>query len=113
MQRSCERTGGELSSGYLWQECRAGHAFLFIALEEMTILGAAVVRFDTWPNGTRLRGLGLCGKDMKRWWEPMRAEVIRRGREGGAVAWVDMGRKGLRKYLHDAKILGTVYEVRL
>lgn len=113
MQRSCDKTGGELSSGYLWQECRSGHAFLFIAIEEASLLGAAVVRFETWPNGTRLRGLGLCGKDMKRWWEPMKAEVVRRGREGGAVAWVDLGRPGLRKYLKNARILGTLYEVGL
>jgi len=113
MQRSCDKTGGELSSGYLWQECRSGHAFLFIAWEETELLGAAVVRFETWPNGMRLRGLGLCGRDMKRWFGLMKAEVIQRGREGGAVAWIDLGRPGLRKYLKDAKILGTLYEVAL
>jgi hypothetical protein len=113
MQRSCDRTGGELSSGYLWQECRSGHAFLVLVHDETEIHGAAVVRFEYWPSGTRLRGLGLCGKNMKAWFGELRAFAMEMARRGGAVAIVDSGRPGLKKFVPEAKPLSTLYEVRL
>ncbi len=117
MRKSCDRTGGELSAGYLWQECRAGHAFLVVAYDESAVLGAAIVRFETWPSGIRLRGLGLCGKNMKSWIEEMRAAVEQIARAGGAVAIVDKGSPGLmRLFRHlgiKSRLLSTQYEVRL
>lgn len=117
MRRSCDKTGGELSAGYLWQECRAGHAFLVVAYDATEVLGAAVLRFETWPSGIRLRGLGLCGKNMKAWLPEMRAVAEQIGRAGGAVALVDKGSPALLRLLRrfdvPAKVLSTQYEVRL
>lgn len=117
MHRSCVKSGGQLSAGYLWQECRADRAFLYVVHEDNDILGAAVFAFREWPSGVRYQGFGLCGKDATRWFDTLHEQAKIDGRMGGAVAMIDAPRPGLgRKYYKGRpgiKVIQVVYEERL
>jgi hypothetical protein len=115
MQRSCVKSGGQLSAGYLWQECRGDRAFLYIVHDEGRLLGAAVFAFRDWPSGLRYVGLGLCGVNAKDWFEDLHNQVREDAKMGGAVAIVDAARPGMRKF-YKAKAIKTiqvVYEEKL
>lgn len=63
LREACERTGGDISPGYLWQECRAMRCFLLVANDEATITGASVWRPETWGGGEVLRCLAMYGRE--------------------------------------------------
>lgn len=56
------KTGGDISLGYLWSECAAGRAFLYVYGTE-TADGAAIFRPETWLTGEKLRVLALYGDE--------------------------------------------------
>ena len=56
------KTGGDVSLGYLWSECAAGRAFLYVYGTE-TADGAAIFRPETWLTGEKLRVLALYGDE--------------------------------------------------
>ncbi|MCP4410083.1 MAG: hypothetical protein GY807_20530 [Gammaproteobacteria bacterium] len=115
MIKSCRNTGGSLTPGYLWQECRSGHAFLVVAYEDdkSKLLGACIVRFQNEGDRKVLRGLGLCGTQLKLWLEPMRKKVNEMAKQGGAVAFVDEGRMGMTRLIEGAQIRRVTYEVEI
>ena len=112
MAKSCRKTGNDLAPGYLWQECRSGHAFLVLAHDEGKAVGAVIVRFE---YGTKsvLRGLGMCGQDFKGWLAPMREKLTEMAKQGGASVFVDEGRPGLVKLIDGAKTTRVTYEVEV
>ncbi|TGR84612.1 hypothetical protein EN866_32925 [Mesorhizobium sp. M2D.F.Ca.ET.223.01.1.1] len=116
MHRSCVKSGGQLSAGYLWQECRGDRAFLYIVHDEDGRLhGSAVFAFREWPSGLRYVGLGLCGLNASDWFEILHNKVREDARMGGAVAIVDAARPGMRKFYKakTIKMIQVVYEERL
>lgn len=100
MNRSCVKSGGQLSAGYLWQECRKGDANLYIVHDDVisgteSIKGAAIFGWREWANGLRYVGLGLCGKNASEWFEQLHERAKQDGKAGGAVALIDAARPGL------------------
>ena len=57
---ACMATGGDLTTGDLWNACRHGPAFLVIVHEGEQIIGAAVYRADNWSSGRKLRPSTCC-----------------------------------------------------
>ena len=115
IQRSCEKSGGQLSSGYLWQECRGDRAFLYVVHDETTVLGASIFAYRDWTSGLRYVGLALCGKDAKTWFSALHDRVREDARMGGAVALVDAARPGMKAYYRSKaiKVIQVVYEEKL
>lgn len=112
LQEACERTGGDTSSGELWQLCRSGNAFLIVA-HDNGFKAAIIVQFQRWTAKTVLRCLAIVGEDMDSWL-PSALEVIgKMAREGGATSFVAEGREGWAKVFPDAKKLRTTFEVPL
>lgn len=113
MAIGCKRSGGDLYPGFLWTQCRAGNAFLFIAATDEAVQGASVWQFETWANGPRFRCLMAAGTGMADWFDDMRAKVTGTARLGGAVALVSDGRTGWERHLPKARKLRVVYEEAL
>lgn len=110
MTKGCQRSGGDLSAGWLWTQCRSGNAFLFVAATETDVHGASIWQFETWPNGTRFRCLMAAGEGMADWFSDMRVKVEEVARHGGAAALVSDGRTGWERHLPKARKLRVVYE---
>lgn len=110
MRASCERSGNQLTAGWLWQECRSGRAILLAAHDGDDVFGAAVVQFQ--DNGRMLRGLGFCGTRVDEWHPAMRALIREIMIDGGAERFIDEGPPGMKKFYPDAKVLGMTFEVR-
>ena len=72
---SVAATGGDLTAGYLWQECRSGRTLMVISQNANRIECAWIFRTETWSSGTRLRCLAAWGENMAEWLEPMKAYV--------------------------------------
>lgn len=115
MHRSCVKSGGQISAGYLWQECRNGGAFLYIVHDGAEILGASVMAFREWPSGLRYIGLGLCGKNAAEWFDTLWEHARIDGKAGGAIALIDSPRPGMKKYLDrpGVKVIQVMYEEKL
>lgn len=113
MALACERTGGDLTAGYLWQECRSGRAFLVVSQDGAAVNGASVWRFETWQTGTKLRCLSAWGEGMDLWRDAMRAHVAAMQREGGANGVVAEGREGWKRVFPQARAIRTLYELDL
>lgn len=109
-QRSNLRSGGDLTLGELWMVCRSGNAFLFVAHEGDTILGASIWKPQQWQTGAKLRCLGLYGRQMKTWIYDMQELVERVAKDCGANGLVSDGRPGWRAIFPHAKVLRLVYE---
>lgn len=110
---AARKTGGDVTAGYLWQECRSGHAFLFIAHDGESIVGASVWRFETWQSGAKLRCLAGAGNGLENWIDPMREQVVTLAKAGGAASIVYEGREGWRRIRPKAKAIRTLYEEEL
>lgn len=111
MKRSCRHSN--FTPGHVWQECRSGRAFLIVAYQDGSILGACVVQFQ--DNGRTLRGLALAGRKLKLWFDVLHVELRKIMDHGGAEVFIDAGRPGLKafyKTLPTARQIGVVYEVR-
>lgn len=99
-----------MSAGYLWQECRADRAFLYIVHDGDRLLGASIFAFREWPSGLRYMGLGLCGTNAADWFEELHNKVREDAKMGGAKAIVDAARPGMRKF-YKAKTIKTIQVV--
>ena len=117
IQRSCDKSGGQLSSGYLWQECRGDRAFLYIVHDEAgTIIGASVFAYRDWTSGLRYVGLALCGTNAAEWFDLLHDMVRNDAKMGGAVGLIDAARPGMDRYYRKNKAIRKiqiVYEERL
>lgn len=103
MQRGCDKTGGGTSSGYLWQQCRSGAAFLIICNDGENIVCASVWRFENWPSGTVFHCIGVCGKSMHLWVRELYEFALSQAKIGGTSRLIAEGRSGwvrvLKRYL--------------
>lgn len=93
MKDCCERSGGDITPDWLFIACRKGEAILLtFEADKHEILGALIAVPQQWANERVLRILGLCGREMDRWLEDLKAynpplgieKVIFEGRPGWA-----------------------------
>lgn len=113
LEKACRKTGGDLTSDYLWSECRAGRAFLAVVTRDQNIIAASVWRFEKWTSGTKLRCLALYGSGLKSWLPEHMEFLNELAKAGGAKTLVSEGREGFKKIFPKARILRTLYEVEL
>jgi hypothetical protein len=113
LQESCQKSGGDLSSGDLWQMCRSGQAFLVLIYDEAGFIAALIMQFQNWSGKQILRILALVGDDMKQWLSMAKGFVTRMAADGGAKSIVTDGRVGWTRVFPTAKKLRVVYEVEL
>lgn len=111
MHRSCLKSGGQISAGYLWQECRGDRAFLYIVHDQDKLFGAAIFAFREWPSGLRYMGLGLCGQEADQWFDALHEKVREDAKMGGAIAIVDAARPGMKKFYGKTKAIRTIQVV--
>jgi len=112
-ERASRRSGGDLTTGELWQMCRTGQAHLFVVHDSEKILAATAWRFEIWGRGPRYRCMALFGHGVKDWKDSLRKEVETAARHCGATALVADGRLGWKAIYPDAKVLRVVYEASL
>lgn len=108
-----EDHGGDLTPGYLWQECRAGRAFLVINVDGDELTGACVLRPETWGDGHRLRCLSMFASGD---WFPATDDLIRSiMRDCGTDKLIFDGRHGWGRFLErrgvHAREIRTLFEV--
>lgn len=112
LERSCKRSGGDLTASYLFEQCRSSSALLVVASDDTRIVGAVVLRFENWTGKSVLRTLGLwCSQ--KGAWESLNTKTHEIGKLYGAKSLVAEGRKGWERRYPNAKILRQLYEVTL
>lgn len=114
VQESCTRTGGDMSSGDLWQMCRSGQAFLVAVLDEDgAAIATIIVQFQKWTDRSVLRCLSIAGGDMSSWLPQAMEFVSQMARENGASCLVADGRDGWARVFPGAKRLRVTYEVEI
>ena len=102
-------TGGDITTGELWKQCRNGSAWLIMAHDEQ-VGGASIWRHEVWQTGVKLRCLALYGSEMGEWIGDMQAIVTRIAADCGATALVTEGRVGWAKIFPKARKLRILYE---
>jgi len=114
-QEAIDRFGDDLSVADLWQMCRAGQAFLMVALDGQKPVMGAVLQFQKWTNGTVLRCLILGGNDMDGWLKDFPGAVVKVMKEGGARRFIYDGRDGWAEVIKHwkPKRLRATYEVQI
>lgn len=112
-QKATDRTGGDITTGDLWQGCRRGDLFLFIAREGDEIMGASIWKPETWQSGVKFRNMGLYGRKFRLWIYPMRDRVERVAKDCGATSLLSEGRVGWAKVFPKAKVLRVLYEEQI
>ena len=112
LQRSCERSGGDLDPAYLHRECRSSAALLVVTSTETEITGAVVLRFENWSGKSVLRTLALWCNGLGAW-EALNTKTHEIGRQFGAKSLIAEGRKGWERRYPNAKVLRQLYEVSL
>lgn len=117
MQRGCDKTGGGMSAGDLWQMCRSGNAFLILIFNDKGFACASVWRFENWPTGQVFRCLGLCGRNMGAWVAELYEFAMQQAEFGGTSRLIGEGRPGwprvLSRYLNrPIKGLWMTFEVQ-
>lgn len=114
LQIACERTGGDISSGDLWQMCRSGNAFLVIVLdEEEQFKAALIMQFQKWTAKQVMRCLAIVGDEMDAWLPMARDFIGQMARNGGATSFIAEGREGWSRVFPKAKTLRTTFEVEI
>lgn len=113
LQQACERTGGDIASGDLWQMCRSGNAFLVLVLDGLTFRAALIMQFQKWTAKQVMRCLAIVGEDMDEWLPSARAFIATMARDGGATSFIADGREGWSRIFPTAKRLRVTYEVEL
>jgi hypothetical protein len=113
LQAACERTGGDISSGELWQMCRSGQAFCVVVFNDEGPKAILIMQFQKWVSKTVMRCLGIVGDGVDEWLPAARDFIANMAREGGATSFVAEGRDGWAKLFPDAKKLRITYEVSL
>jgi hypothetical protein len=107
LHKAAMRTGGDMTTADMWQQARAGVAFIFVAHEGDDIRGASLWRGETWSSGPKFRCLALYGKGFRDWIEDMHQAV--RTAAGGANL-VAEGRPGWQPVFRKAKVIRLLYE---
>lgn len=113
LQIACEETGGDISSGDLWQMCRSGNAFLVLVLDGDTFKAALIMQFQKWTAKQVMRCLAIVGDDMAGWLPMAREFIAQMARDGGATSFIAEGREGWTRIFPAARRLRTTYEVEL
>lgn len=113
LQKACEKTGGDIGSGELWQMCRSGQAFLIVVHDDNGFKAAIIVQFQRWISKTVLRCLAIVGEDMDSWLPSVLETVQKMAKDGGATSFVAEGREGWAKVFPKAKKLRVTYEAEL
>ncbi len=113
LQAACDRTGGDISSGELWQMCRSGQAFCVVVFNDEGPKAILIMQFQKWVSKTVMRCLGLVGDGVDEWLPAAREFIANMAREGGATSFVAEGRDGWAKLFPDAKKLRITYEVQI
>jgi hypothetical protein len=113
LEHACRKTGGDITSDYLWRECRAGEAYLFVVADGEQIIGASVWRFERWTSGRKYRCLCHYGERMADWADDMRTLVESAAKAGGATSLVMEGRVGWGRRYPETRLLRNTYEVDL
>lgn len=103
--RSCKKSGGVISTGELWQGCRAGHFFLFIAFENETIVAASIWRTERWDGVGVFSCLALFGTNFDLWKDEMRAVIAKVAKDAGATDFVADGRVGWKALFPKARVV--------
>lgn len=113
VQATCDKSGGDLSSGDLWQMCRSGQAFLVVIMDDSGPVATIIVQFQKWNRRTVLRCLSIDGERMSEWLNEAMAYISNMGRNGGASSLIAEGRDGWARVLPQAKKLRITYEVEI
>lgn len=113
VQATCDKSGGDLSSGELWQMCRSGQAFLVVVLDDQETVATIIVQFEKWNRRTVLRCLSIAGERLNEWIKEAMEYVSEMGRNGGADSLVSEGRDGWARIFPDARKLRVTYEVEI
>lgn len=114
VQESCDKTGGDMSSGDLWQLCRSGNAFLAAVLdEENKPIATIILQFQKWNERSVLRCLSIAGESMSEWLPDAMKFVSKMARENGASCLVADGRDGWARIFPGAKRLRVTYEMEI
>lgn len=113
LQAACERTGGDISSGELWQMCRSGQAFCVVALDEDGPKAVLIMQFQKWTAKQVMRCLAIVGDDMREWLPMAQEFIAKMARDGGATSFVADGRDGWPRIFPNAKRLRVTYEVEI
>lgn len=113
LQTACDETGGDISSGDLWQMCRSGNAFLVLVLDESGFKAALIMQFQKWTAKQVMRCLAIVGDDMAAWLPMARDFIAQMARDGGATSFIAEGREGWTRIFPAARRLRTTYEVEL
>lgn len=113
IQSACDRNGGDLSSGALWQMCRSGNAFLVLVMDDNEPIAALIMQFQNWSGKQVMRCLGIAGERMAEWLPLAKVCIEQMARDGGAVSFVSEGRDGWSRIFPTARKLRVTYEVDL
>lgn len=114
VQATCDKSGGDMSSGDLWQMCRSGQAFLVVVMDDdQAVVATIILQFQKWNRRTVLRCLSIDGERMSEWLQDAMAYIENMGRNGGASSLISEGREGWARVLPQAKKLRITYEVEI
>lgn len=113
LQIACDETGGDISSGDLWQMCRSGNAFLVLVLDDEGFKAALIMQFQKWTAKQVMRCLAIVGDDMAAWLPMARDFIAKMAADGGATSFIAEGREGWTRIFPAARRLRTTFEVEL
>lgn len=114
VQESCAKTGGDMSSGDLWQMCRSGNAFLVVVLDDgSNPVATIILQFQKWADRSVLRCLSIAGESMSDWLPEAMKFVSGMALENGASCLVADGRDGWARVFPNAKRLRVTYEIEV
>lgn len=111
IQEACDRNGGDLSSGSLWQMCRSGNAFLVVVVDNGAVVAALIMQFQNWSGKQVMRCLGIAGERMAEWLPEATEFITKMAKDGGATSFVSEGREGWSRIFPNARKLRVTYEV--
>ena len=111
LQAACARTGGDLSSGELWQMCRSGNAFLVLVTDVQQVVAGLIMQFQNWSGKQVMRCLGIVGERMAEWLPMAKEFITQMAKSGGATSFVSEGREGWSRIFPTARKLRVTYEV--
>ncbi len=113
LQEACIRTGGDISSGDLWQMCRSGNAFLVVVFDGSQFVASLIMQFQNWSGKQVMRCLGIVGERMDEWLPMAREFIEAMAKNGGATSFVAEGREGWARIFPTARKLRVTYEVQI
>jgi hypothetical protein len=112
MQEACRRSGDDLTPWFLLQACRRSDALLFVASAGDAVKAGLVCRPEQWGGKQVLRVLALTGWEMDAWLPALKSH-----RQWPAAldikSVVFEGREGWKRLLPEARVVRSIYEVRI